>query len=123
VVDGRPVRAVTTRVREWLTTCLAHERNQAPFIVWDHAAWQISRDVRTWIKMPHRRVKRDGGCRLVRCQLPTNRPWLNRIEPKWGHGQRAIGEPARNLTGEDTTHRLWDYYPGDLFAPLAQQVA
>jgi hypothetical protein len=122
-VDGRPVSAVTTRFLEWLTTGVAHERKQALFIVWDNASWHISREVRTWVKTHNRRVKREGGCRLVMCQLPTKSPWLNRIEPKWVHGKRAIGEPARKLTGEETKQRICDYYHCELLAPLAQKFA
>jgi hypothetical protein len=68
-------------------------------------------------------VTRDGGCRLVMGQLPTKRPWLNRIEPTWVPGKRAIGEPARKLTGEETNQRICDDYHGARFAPLAQKVA
>jgi hypothetical protein len=123
LVDGRPVSAVTTCFLEWLTTCLAYERKQALFIVWDNALWHISREGRTWIKTHNRRAKRDGGCCLVMCQLPTKSPWLNRIEPKWVHGKRDIAEPARKLTGEETTQRICDYCHCELFAPLAQKVA
>ncbi len=32
---------------------------------------------------------RKGGCRLIVGYLPSKRPWLNPIEPKWLHGKRA----------------------------------
>jgi hypothetical protein len=92
-------------------------------VVWDKAAWHISREGRTWIQTHTRRVKRDGGCRLVLCQLPTQNPWLNRIAPKWVHGKRAIAEPERKLTVEETRQRSCDYYHCALLAPLAQRVA
>jgi transposase len=122
-VEGRPVSAVTVRFLEWLTTGLAREHKQALVLVWDNASWHISREVRTWIKTHNWRVKRDGGCRLVVCQLPTKSPWLNRIEPKWVHGKRAIAEPARKLTVEETRQRICAYYHCALLAPLAQKVA
>lgn len=122
-VDGRPVSAVTVRFLEWLTACLAHEHKHALVIVWDNAPWHISRAVRTWITTHNRRVKREGGCRLVRCQLPTKSPWLNRIEPKWVHGKRAIAEPVRKLTVEETRQRICEYYRCALLAPLAQTIA
>jgi hypothetical protein len=122
-VDGRPVSAVTTRFLAWLTACLAHEHKQALLIIWDNASWHTSREVRTWIKTHNRRVKCEGGCRLVMCQLPTKSPWLNRIEPKWVHGKRAIAEPARKLTVDETQQRICDYYHCERLTPLAQKVA
>jgi hypothetical protein len=82
LVDGCLVSGVTTPCLGWLTAPLAQEQQQALLVIWDHASWHLSRDVRTWITTHNRRVKREGGCRLGRCQLPTNSPWLNRIEPK-----------------------------------------
>jgi hypothetical protein len=79
--------------------------------------------VRTWLKAHNQWVKRAGGCRLVLGQLPSKSPWLNRIEPKWVHGKRAIAEPTRTLTGEETRQRICDDYHYELFTPLAQKVA
>jgi hypothetical protein len=45
------------------------------------------------------------------------------IEPKWLHGKRAIAEPARKLTVEETKQCLCDYYHPELLALLAQKVA
>jgi hypothetical protein len=42
-----------------------------------------------------------AGVRIVRCQLPAKRPWLNPIEPKWARGQRKVIEPARPLPTTD----------------------
>ena len=122
-VDGRPVSGVTTQFLGWLTAQWAQEPKQALWVVWDNASGHISREVRTWIKTHNLRVKREGGCRLVLCQLPTKRPWLNRIEPKWVHGKRAIAEPERKLTGEETKQRICDYSHCELLTPLAQKVA
>jgi hypothetical protein len=92
-------------------------------VIWDHASWHTSRDVRTWLQAQNQRVKRDGGGRLLLCQWPRKRPWLTRLEPKWVHGKRAIAEPTRKLTGEETRQRSCAYYHGELLAPLAQKVA
>ena len=96
-VDGRPVSAVTTQFLAWLTDRLAAEGKPALLLVWDNASWHISHAVRAWLKAHNRRVKREGGCRVVVCPLPSKSPWLNRIEPKWVHGKRAIAEPERKL--------------------------
>jgi hypothetical protein len=122
-VDGRPVSGVTTQFLGWVVEQVAQEKKEALLVLWDNASWHISREVRTWIKTHNQRVKREGGCRLVRCQLPTKSPWLNRIEPKWVHGKRAIAEPERKLTVDETQQRICDYYRCELLAPLAQKVA
>jgi hypothetical protein len=102
---------------------LAHDGKQALVVIWDNASWHTSREVRTWLKAYNQRVKRSGGCRLLLCQLPRKSPWLHRIEPKWVHGKRAIAEPTRPLTGEETQQRICDYDHCELLAPLAQKVA
>ena len=122
-VEGRPVSHVTTQYLGWLAERLANDGKQALVVIWDNASWHTSREVRTWLKAHNQRVKRSGGCRLLLCQLPSKSPWLNRIEPKWVHGKRAIAEPTRTLTGEETRQRVCDYYHCELLAPLAQKVA
>ena len=47
-----------------------------------------------------------AGVRIVACPLPTKRPWLNPIEPKWMHGRRRIVEPARVLTAHEIAARV-----------------
>ena len=64
----------------------------------DNASWHVSQRVRAWIKAHNRRVKREGGVRLVVGYLPSKSPWLNNIEPKWVHGKRAVAEPDRVLS-------------------------
>ena len=122
-VDGRPISAVTTQFLEWLTARLAAEGKRALLLVWDNAAWHVSQAVRAWRKAHKRRVKRDGGCRIVVCPLPSKSPWLNRIEPKWVHGKRAIAEPDRKLGADELKHRICAYYECELLEPIAQQVA
>jgi DDE superfamily endonuclease len=122
-VDGRPISPVTTQDLGWLAEGLADDGKQALVVIWDNASWHTSREVRRWLKVHHQRVKRAGGCRLLMCHLPSKSPWLNRIEPKWVHGKRAIAEPTRQLTGEETRQRIGDYYHCELLAPLAQKVA
>jgi len=119
-VDGRPVSAVTTQFLGWLTERLAAEGKTALVLVWDNASWHISQAVRAWLKTHNRRVKQAGGCRVVVCPLPSKSPWLNRIEPKWVHGKRAIAEPARKLGVDELKHRICTYYDCELLAPITQ---
>jgi hypothetical protein len=122
-VDGRPVSAVTTQFLAWLTNRLAAEGKTALLLVWDHASWHISHAMRAWLKAHNRCVKREGGCRVVVCRLPTKSPWLNRIEPKWVHGKRAIAEPERKLKVEELERRICAYDECELLEHIAQQVA
>lgn len=46
------------------------------------------------------------GVRLVSCYLPVKSPWLNPIEPTWGHSKRAIVEPARLLSAHEIADRV-----------------
>ena len=103
----------------WLTAWVAAAGNTARLLVWDHAAWHVSQAVRAWLKAHNRRVKQEGGCRIVVCPLPSKRPWLNRIEPKWVHGKRAIAEPDRKLGVDELLHRICTSYECELLEPIA----
>jgi len=119
-VDGRPISAVTPRFLAWLTDRLAAAGKTALLLVWDNASWHISQAVRAWLKAHIRCVKQKGGCRIVVCPLPSTSPWLNRIEPKWVHGKRAIAEPDRKLDVDELQHRVCTYYECELLEPIAQ---
>ena len=109
-VDGRPVSQVTEDFLSWVCEELAREGKKALLLVWDNASWHISARVRTWIKEHNLQAKREGGVRIVACQLPSKSPWLNPSEPKWVHGKRAIVEPERLLTAAEVETRACDYY-------------
>lgn len=121
-VAGRPISHVTIAFLEAILDELAQERKEALLMVWDNAKWHISKEVRTWIKEHNRTVKREGGVRLLVCPLPSKSPWFNNIEPKWVHGKKAIVEPARKLTVDETKQRICQYYGCELFPPLTQHV-
>jgi transposase len=122
-VAGRPVSGVTCAFLAWAAGRLAADGVRVLALVWDNAAWHVSREVRAWIAAHNRRVKRDGGCRLLVCRLPSRSPWLNPIEPEWMHGKRAVVEADRKLTAAELQHRLCEHYRCPLAEPLAQQAA
>ena len=122
-VAGRPISGVTCAFLAWVAGRLAAEGVRVLLLIWDNAPWHVSRAVRAWIAAHNRRVKRDGGCRLLVCRLPSKSPWLNPIEPKWMHGKRAVVEADRKLTAEELQQRLCDHYRCPLAEPLAQQAA
>ena len=91
-------------------------------LVWDNAAWHISRAVRAWIGRHNRTVKRTGGVRILVCRLPVKSPWLNPIEPRWLHGKRAIAEPERTLTAHERMDRVHQHFRCEPLEPLHQHV-
>ena len=122
-VAGRPVSPVTCAFLRWVSTRLAAEGTRVLVLIWDNAAWHVSRAVQAWIKDHNRRAKARRGCRLLVCGLPSKSPWLNPIEPRWAHGKRAVIEPARKLTGTELKQRLCAYYDCPLLSPLEQKVS
>lgn len=121
-VEGRPVSQVTEDFLAWACEALAKEGKKALLLVWDNASWHVSRRVRAWIRAHNRLARAEGGVRIVACWLPIKAPWLNRIEPKWVHGKRAIIEPDRELTGDEVIERVCGYYGCERLDRLKQEV-
>ena len=121
-VPGRPVSSVTCAYLAWIADRLAHDGKRALLLIWDKASWHRSKIVRQWLKAHKQRVKREGGCRLIVCQLPSKSPWLNPIEPRWVHGKRAVREPTRLLAAQELIERVGTYYGGENLEPITQQV-
>lgn len=122
-VRGRPVSHVTTAFLSWVVERLVVQGKHVWVLIWDNASWHISREVRGWIRAHNRRAKREGGLRILTCELPVKSPWLNPIEPRWLHGKRAIVEPERKLTAQETMERICAHYGCELHEPIQQQVA
>ena len=119
-VSGRPVSQVTEDYLDWVCERLRAEGKRALLLVWDNAAWHVSKRVRGWIKAHNRKARAEGGVRIVACFLPVKSPWLNPIEPKWAHGKEAIVEPARLLAANEVRARVCDYYGCEHLKPLTQ---
>lgn len=124
-VSGRPVSQVTTDFLEWLCEQAQAQGKQTLVLIWDNASWHVSKQVKTWLREYNQAVLREenGGVRIIPCWLPTKSPWLNRIEPKWMHGKRAIVEPARLLTAQELRQRVCDYFGCEPTELLMQKVA
>jgi DDE superfamily endonuclease len=105
-VDGRPLSAITEQYLDWGCDRLAATGTTTLVLVWDNAAWHVSRTVRTWLRTHNQQAHRTGGVRIIPCWLPIKSPWLNPIEPKWIHGKRRIVEPARLLTAAEVEDRV-----------------
>jgi hypothetical protein len=119
-VAGRPVSALTTQFLTWSCRQLQRESKRALLLVWDNASWHLSREVRQWVRAHNKEAKRTGGVRIVLCQLPSKSPWLNRIEPHWVHGKKAIVEPQRKLAAAELMARVHTYYGCKQFPILSQ---
>jgi transposase len=110
-VDGRPVSALTTQYLAWCCAKLTAAGKTALLLVWDNAAWHVSRAVRTWIRQHNREVRRTGrGVRIIACYLPIKAPWLNPIEPKWVHGKRQVAEPDGLLSTRALAERVCEAF-------------
>jgi transposase len=127
-VSGRPVSQVTTDFLEWLCEQVAAQGKNVLVLIWDNASWHVSKQVKTWLREHNQTVLREAqtgkaGVRIIPCWLPIKSPWLNKIEPKWVHGKRAIIEPVRLLTAQELKHRVCDYFGSELLEPLTQKVS
>jgi hypothetical protein len=109
-VDGRAVSQVTIDFLRWVVGVLEAESKRVFVLTWDNASWHISRMVRIWIRQHNYRAKKEGGLRILMCQLPKRSPWLNPIEPRWVHAKRAIVEPVRTLRAQELINRVCDYF-------------
>ena len=110
-VDERPVSELTTTFLTWSCEKLEYLGKKALLLVWDNASWHISHYVRAWIAEHNRTVKREGnGVRIVACRLPTKSPWLNPIEPKWGHAKRRVLESDGLLSARQLAQRVCDSF-------------
>jgi hypothetical protein len=97
-------------------------------LIWDNASWHVGREVHHWLQEHNQSVltaERKGkpGVRIIPCWLPIKSPWLNRIEPHWMHGKRAIFEPARLLTAQEVIQRVCDYFGCKQLELLTQQAS
>ena len=70
-MEDRPVSSVTTQFLGWNCKVLEAEGKRMLVVIWDNAAWHVSREARTWIKEHNRAVKQSGkGVRILVYRLP-----------------------------------------------------
>lgn len=106
-LDGRPVSALTIDYLTWCAGQAATLAMTTLVLIGDNAGWPVSHQVCDWRRQHNQTVARTGqGIRLVPCWLPSRCPWLNPIEPKWGHGKRQVVEPARVLSPDEVEDRV-----------------
>jgi hypothetical protein len=120
LVRGRPVSVGTGALLAWLATYVTAQGQRALGRIGDKASWHVSQAVQEWSTTHNRHAKQEGGGRLMVCRLPSKRPWLKPIAPKWGPGKRAVVEPARVLSMTDLRQWVCAYDECELTDPIAQ---
>lgn len=124
-VEGRPVSQVTVDYLAWVSEQLAEQGATVLLLIWDNASWHGSKVVRTWLR-EHNRAARQAqqhgqpAVRIMAVWLPSKSPWLNNIEPKWMQGKKAIVEPERKLTADETRERICSHFGCECLEPLKQ---
>lgn len=122
-VTGRPVSQVTTAFLDWACNELVRQGQRVWVLIGDNASWHVSAEVRRWIAEHNATAKRTGqGMRILVAGLPVKSPWLNKIEPKWQHGKRAIVEMDGTLSAAELEERVCAYFRAARQPRLVQQL-
>lgn len=74
-VEDRPVSGAAATFLEWVLRRLDERDVRVWALIWDQAFWHTSGAVRSWIAQHNKRVKREGGVRILACELPSKSPW------------------------------------------------
>lgn len=113
---GQPNSRHTLAFLEYLLGAAQEKGRKVLVVIWDNASWHKSQLICAWVKEHNRRVKANGGVRLLLYRLPTYSPWLNPQEPQWAHCKQKVVAPAATLTVRELKTRVRDYFRSD--APL-----
>ena len=117
-VEDRPLADVTIQFLDWVCWGATREGKKVLIVVWDDASWHTADAVSLWVKEYNHRAKQVGGARIVICELPVASPWLNNIEPCWKHAKKAILDPDRKLTAQETVTRVCEHFRCELLPYL-----
>jgi DDE superfamily endonuclease len=108
--ENRPLSDNTAQFVEWVCQELHAEGKKRLIVIWDDASWHASRMVLYRLRQYNRRVRREGGIEVIHFELPAGSPWLNDIEPYYGHAKRVIVEPDRKLSAKETVDRVCQHF-------------
>ena len=89
-------------------------------LIWDNAPWHTSNRIRAWIRAYNRWAKKRGSTRLLAFWLPKKSPWLNPIEPHWGHAKKHVCEPSGHLEMSELKRRISAYFQTRPFSTILQ---
>ena len=121
-VEDRPVGDVTIQFLDWVCESITKEGKRILIVIWDDACWHTADGVALWVREHNERAKRNGRARIVICELPVASPWLNNIEPCWKHAKKAILDPDRKLTAQETVSRVCQHFRCELLPYLKAEV-
>jgi transposase len=117
-VESRPLAELSIQFLDWVCWEMGREGKKVLIVVWDDASWHTAGTVPTWVRDHNQRAKKNGGIKLVICELPVASPWLNNIEPCWHHAKKAVMEPDRKLTAEEISSRVCEHFECELLSYL-----
>src|SRR5262249_28129031 len=100
---------------------LYKEGKRRLIVVWDDASWHACQEVVIWLNEHNRRAREGAGVEIIHFELPTKSPWLNNIEPCWQHARKAITEPDRTLTAQETRERVCVHFGCQLLPDLREE--
>jgi len=109
-IEGRPTGDLTVQFVEWLCCELHAEGKKRLIIIWDNASWHASAAFIAWRRQHNEAVRHTAGTEVVHFELPVASPWLNNIEPCWTEARKAIIEPERKLTAQETVDRVCQHF-------------
>ena len=69
-------------------------------VFWDHGPWHTAASVERRLAEHNRKVKQEGGVRVLLFYLPVKAPWLMPLEPVFGQTKRAVGSKQRKDMAE-----------------------
>lgn len=108
--DGQPNTAFTIAMLKRLLTVASAQGKAVLVVIWDHATWHKSKQLKQWLRAYNRQAKAQGDVRLLTWLLPKKSPWLNPIEPVWLHAKRKVDEPDGPLSLDELITRLCAYF-------------
>lgn len=121
--EGRPMGRITALFLEWVCQMLHEEGKKRLVVIWDDAPWHASMEVLGWAKQHNCSVRLEGGAEVIHFELPVGSPWLNNIEPCYMWAKRAIVEPDRKLSEQETVHRVCQHFAFPLLPYLKEAKA
>jgi transposase len=121
--QGQPNSEQTLLFLPCLLDIARQEDKRVVVIIWDHASWHKSKQVKGWVREHNRRAKQDGDVRLLVFLLPKKSPWLNPIEAHWVHAKRQVCEPDGELSACELQQRLCAHFQTTPLAPTLKKSA
>jgi hypothetical protein len=108
--EDRPDGEITALLLEWVCQMLRQEGKKRLIVIWDDAPWHACATVLDWARGHNCGIKQRGGVEVIHFELPVRSPWLNNIEPRYLWAKRAIVEPDRKLSAQETVDRVCEHF-------------